>query len=89
MDNDNLSLKDGYFLTHSYLEAISKIVDHSFRLVRLWRIKPPSLEKLRRARQDLLDIFGEILSAADGLSFATFFWKVAQKTNPNNPVNPV
>jgi hypothetical protein len=24
-----------------------------------------------------------------GLGFATFFWKVAKKMNPNNPVNPV
>jgi len=24
-----------------------------------------------------------------GLGFATFFWKVAKKRNPNNPVNPV
>ena len=24
-----------------------------------------------------------------GLGFASFFWKVAKKRNPNNPVNPV
>jgi hypothetical protein len=24
-----------------------------------------------------------------GLGFATFFWKVAKKRNPNNPVDPV
>ena len=24
-----------------------------------------------------------------GLGFATFFWKVAKKRNPKNPVNPV
>jgi hypothetical protein len=24
-----------------------------------------------------------------GLGFATFFWKVAKKRNPNNPADPV
>jgi hypothetical protein len=30
-----------------------------------------------------------IFSAAGGLRFATFFWKVAKKRNPNDPVYPV
>jgi hypothetical protein len=40
--------------------------------------------------QDLLDIFVRFfLAHRAGLGFATFFWKVAKKRNPNNPVNPV
>jgi hypothetical protein len=47
--------------------------------------------KLKFVQQNIFSEVNKvgIFSAAGGLGFATFFWKVAKKINPNNPVNPV
>ncbi|MGD9240624.1 MAG: hypothetical protein PVG69_11405 [Desulfobacterales bacterium] len=66
-------------------------------------MKAKKLNRLRRmnkitAIEFLFDYKDEILKGnivyvfparRAGLGFATFFWKVAKKRNPNNPVDPV
>ena len=84
----------------NFLDRINRIY---WTLILAFRMKAKKLNRLRRmnkitAIEFLFDYKDEILKGnivyvfparRAGLGFATFFWKVAKKRNPDNPVDPV